>query len=249
MTTREQLLIETLAPRVASAPATVQRCSALWVDLVAGKLEVAQAGAQSGRSMVILRARTALARPLGPRPQQVLERTLLGERRKVIAYDLNVSVSMLALSLKTSLATLGLGCKPALVPSALVMLLHGARGASAPVGTFIGDYDHEGARITVVTQWFDASVLLDLSPTQRAVMSLVASGSSCTDIAARRNRSCRTVINQVAAATRRLGVSSRFDLLRCFATGTPARRARFEPKVAALPSQPGGVEAARRMTG
>jgi DNA-binding CsgD family transcriptional regulator len=219
MTTRERFLIDTPTHHVASVPASVDRCSALWLDLVSGELEVVRACAQQGRCVLILGARSVPAPPLEPRAQDVLERTLLGERRKVIAYDMSVSVSLLALTLKASFGSLGLGCKPALAPAALVTLIHGARGTCAPVGTFIGDCDHEGRRLTFVTQVFDDSVLRGLSPSQRAIMSLVASGRSYTDIAARRNRSCRTVINQVAAASRRLGVSSRFDLLHYFATG------------------------------
>jgi DNA-binding NarL/FixJ family response regulator len=227
MTTRERFLIDTLAHRLASLPASVDRCSALWLDLVSGKLEIVHASAQQGRCILLLAARPVPAPPLGARARVVLERMLLGERRKVIAYDMNVSVSMLALILKASLVSLGVGCKPALAPSALVMLIHGARGPVAPPGTFIGDCTHDGRHITLVTQVFDDSVLRGLSPSQRAVMSLVANGRSCTDIAARRNRSRRTVINQVAAASRRLGVSSRFDLLHYFATGS--RSARRQP--------------------
>lgn len=226
MTPHERLLIDTLAHRVASVPASVDRCSALWRGLVSGKLEISQTCAQGGRCSMILSARSVPAPPLDARARDVLERVLLGERRKVIAYDLNVSVSMLALTLKASLVNLGLGCKPAFAPSALVMLIHGARSSFASTGTFIGDYDHGGCRITLVTQVFDDSVLRGLSPSQRAVMSLVANGRSCTDIAARRHRSRRTVINQVAAASRRLGVSSRFDLLHYVATGSSGARQR-----------------------
>jgi len=224
MTTRERILIDTLAHGVASVPASVDRCSALWLDLVSGKLEVVQACAEQARCILVLGVRSVPAPPLEPRARDVLERMLMGERRKVIAYDLDVSVSMLALTLKASLVSMGLGCKPALAPSSLVMLIHGARGPLAPTGTFIGDCNHEGRRITLVTQVLDDSVLRGLSPSQRAIMSLVASGSSCTDIAVRRNRSRRTVINQVAAASRRLGVYSRFDLLHYFATGSSGAR-------------------------
>jgi DNA-binding CsgD family transcriptional regulator len=222
MTTRERLIMDTLAHHVASLPASVDRCSALWMDLVGGKLEIVQACAQQGRCVLILGTRPKPSRPLPARAKNVLERTLLGERRKVVACDINVSVSLLALMLKGSLASLGLSCKPALVPAALVMLVHGARGTLAPSGTFIGDLSRADRRLTVITQIFDDSVLRGLSPSQRAVMSLVANGCSCTDIAARRNRSCRTVINQVAAANRRLGVSSRFDLLQHFARSRPS---------------------------
>lgn len=216
----EPSLIDTFAHGVAAVPASVDRCSALWLDLVSGRLEVVRTWAHQGRCVLVVGAREVPARPLRARARDILERILLGERRKVVAYDLSVSVSMLALTLKGALSSLGLGCKPALVPSALVMLIHGARGPFAPIGTFIGDCTHEGRRITFVTQVLDDSVLRRLSPSQRAVMSLVANGRSCTEIAARRNRSARTVINQVATASRRLGVSSRFDLLHYFATGS-----------------------------
>lgn len=215
---REQHLLERLARRVESVPASVDRCSSLWLDLVSGGLEIVQASAEPRRSILILKARTQPGRPLGARAQGMLERTLLGDRRKVIAYETNVSPSTLAVILKESLASLGLRCRPSDVPSSLVMLAHAACGASEPVGTFIGQCENEGHRITVLTHLFDDSVLRGLSPSERAVMSLLASGRSCVDIAARRNRSCRTVINQIAAACRRLGVSGRLDLLHCFAT-------------------------------
>jgi DNA-binding NarL/FixJ family response regulator len=226
MTPREQLLIDTLTRHVASAPATVDRCSALWFALASGNWEVVQVSVQQGRSVLVMSPRPEAARPLSASARKVLERSLLGERRKEIAYDLNVSVSMLALTLKASLKRLGLACKPAQVSSSLVMLIHGARGATSPAGTFIGDCDHEGRRLTIITHVLDDSILRGLSPSQRAVMSLVAMGFRCVEIASRRGRSCRTVINQVAAASRRLGVSGRFDLLRCFALGAARRPAR-----------------------
>jgi DNA-binding NarL/FixJ family response regulator len=224
MTTREHLLIDSLARPVASLPASVERCSALWLELASGRLEIVQASAEPGRSILILRARAAPVRPLGARAREFLERTLLAERRKVIASDMSVSVSMLALTLKASLVSMGLDCKPSQVSASLVMLIHGARGAAAPCGTFIGDCDHEDERFTIVTHVFDDSILRGLSPSQRAVMIMVANGRSCAHIAARRSRSGRTVINQIVAASRRLGASGRFELLRCFATGRLPRR-------------------------
>jgi DNA-binding CsgD family transcriptional regulator len=220
---REQLFFDTLAQSVASVPASAERCAALWLGLMTGKLEVAEAFAREDRSVLFVRERARPVRPLAVRAREVLERTFLGERRKVIAYDLRVSVSMLALTLKGSLSSLGLSCKPALVPSSLVMLVHGARGP-APHGTFIGEGVHDGQRFTIVTHVLDDSTLRGLSPSERAIMTVLASGRSCGEIAEQRGRSRRTVINQVAAASRRLGVSGRFDLLHYFAKGTSLRR-------------------------
>jgi DNA-binding CsgD family transcriptional regulator len=220
---REQLFFDTLAQGVASVPASSERCAALWSGLTTGKMEVTEASAGEDRSVLIVRERSRPVRPLGARAIEVLERTFLGERRKVVAYDLEVSVSMLALTLKGSLSSVGLRCKPALVPSALVMLIHGARGR-APNGTFIVEHDQEGQRLTIVTHVPDGSVLRGLSPSERSIMTLLASGRSCIEIAQQRGRSRRTVINQVAAASRRLGVSGRFDLLHYFASGVALRR-------------------------
>lgn len=254
MSPREPLLIDTPSRHVASAPASVERCTALWLDLVSGKLEVALASAEPGRAIVILRARSTPSRPLAARAIEATERTLLGERRKVIAHDMGFSVSMLALVLKASLVSLGLDGKPSRASAALVMLIHGARGAGAPCGTFIGDCDHAGERLTVITHLFDESVLCGLSPSQRAVMLMVANGRSCAHIAARRNRSGRTVINQIAAASRRLGISGRFELLRCLATGRAEGRVsrgasrRSTDRVVQIPPR-SGVETSRSMCG
>jgi DNA-binding NarL/FixJ family response regulator len=217
MRTQELNLIDMLARRVESLPASIGRCSALWIDLVSGELEIAQASLQGQRSALILRARPEAAPPLGARAREVLERTLLGERRKVIAYETSISPSTLSLTLKESLASLGLRCRPSQVPSSLVILAHAACVASEPLGTFIGDEEHEGRRFTVVTHVFDDTVLRGLPPSERNVMCLLVRGRSNVDIAARRNSSYRTVANQIAAACFRLGVSGRFELLHRFA--------------------------------
>lgn len=236
MTNHEPLLVDALSRCVASAPASVERCTELWRELVSGRSEIVQASVAPARTVLILRTRAVPVRPLGERARDVLERTFLSERRKVTASDMNVSVSMLALVLKASLVSMGLDCKPSRVSACLVMLVHGARGANAPSGTFIGDCDHEGQRLTIVTHVFDDSILRGLSPSQRAVMLMVASGKSCAHIAARRNRSGRTVINQIASASRRLGISGRFELLRCFAIGAgPLRRSRASLRAATHP--------------
>jgi len=216
MPTQEQQL--TLARHVESSPASVDRCAALWLDLLSGEQAILRAFAREKQSVLILQTRVEPAAPLVRRAQEILKRTLLGDRRKVIAQETNVSPSTVAFVLKDSLACLGLHCRPSRVPSALVALAHAACGVSRPVGLFIGGCRQEGRRITVVTHVFDYSALRGLPPSERAVVGLLASGQSCVDIAARRNRSSRTVINQVAAAYRRLGVSSRLELLHRFAT-------------------------------
>ncbi|HET9955707.1 MAG TPA: LuxR C-terminal-related transcriptional regulator [Polyangiaceae bacterium] len=230
MTAQERQWIDTLTQRVEAAsrvetaqhvdsgPASVERCSALWIALVSGGLQIVQALAQEQQSVLILKARAVPVPPLGPRTHQILERTLLGESRKVIAYETNVSPSTVAFALKEALAGLGLRCRPSMVPSSLVILAHAACRGIPPTSSFISDGEHQDQHFTVFTHVFEDAVLRGLSPSERVVVRLLASGRSCGDIAARRNRSCRTVVNQVAAACRRLGVSGRLELLHRFAT-------------------------------
>lgn len=218
MTTEHLHPIDGLAQRVESEPVSAPRCSALWRELMSRELRITRAIPREDRCALVLQASTKRNRPLDSRAREILERTLLGKRRKVIAYEANISPSTVALVLKESLASLGLHCAPSKVPSALVMLVHAARGVCEPLGMFIGDCEHEGQRFTVLTHVFDATVLQGLPPSQRAVVRLLASGRSGVDIAARRNRSYRTVVNQISAACLRLGVSGRLELLHRFAT-------------------------------
>ncbi|HET9930729.1 MAG TPA: helix-turn-helix transcriptional regulator [Polyangiaceae bacterium] len=190
----------------------------IWNGLLSGELEIIGTIAQEHCCSLTLQARTERTPPLDSRARAILERTLLGDRRKVIACEANVSASTVALVLKDSLTSIGLDCRPSRVPSSLVMLVHAACGAAEPHGIFIGDCDDEGRPVTIVTHVFDANVLQGLSPSQRAILCLIASGRSNLDIAARRNRSYRTVVNQIAAACLRLGVSGRLELLHRFAT-------------------------------
>ena len=218
MTTEHLHLIDALAQRVESVPISAPRCSVLWRQLMSRELRITCAIPREDRCALVLQASTKRNPPLDSRAQVILERTLLGNRRKVIAYEADISPSTVALVLKDSLAGLGVHCLPSKVPSALVMLVHAARGDCEPLGMFVGDCEHEGQRFTVLTHVFDAIVLQGLPPSQRAVMRLVASGRSGVDIAARRKRSYRTVVNQISAACLRLGVSGRLELLHRFAT-------------------------------
>lgn len=218
MTTEHLHHIDELAQRVESVPASAERCSALWRELVSRERRITRAFAREDRCALVLQAMAKPRPPLDARAREILEQTLLGNRRKVIAYEANVSPSTVALVLKESLTSIGLECRPSKVPSSLVMLVHAARGACAPIGMFIDDCEHEGRRFTVLSHVFDATVFQGLSPSQRAVMRLIASGRSSVDIAARRNRSYRTVVNQISAACLRLGVSGRLELLHRFAT-------------------------------
>ena len=75
-------------------------------------------------------------------------------------------------------------------------------------------FDLAGARYVVVSaEMPDPSVLEGLTPAEREVVAAIVRGRSNAEIAAERGCAYRTVANQLASIYRKLGVSSRHELL------------------------------------
>jgi len=144
---------------------------------------------------------------------QLFESVMLGTGRKVLCFDRNLHSSTLAQGLKQTLAEIGLNCSPARVPLVLALLAHAAAGASTRE-LKIARAELAGRRYIAVSTPLCSKAWDGLSAAERTVLELRVMGNTYADIARQRNTSCRTVANQVAAATHRLGVSGRLDLLR-----------------------------------
>lgn len=199
-------------------PATIQKCRELWDGLVSGRLKIveSQVGFSTSRLLLHETSDPPSVRVLSGRSLRMLEEFLLGVDRKAISSDLGISTSALAQSLRQSLLVLGLDCTPARAPALLAMLVHAARGAGNQRLSISRVPEHPNfVALSGETQRKAWGVL---SAAERAVLELRASGQSHAAIAAHRQTSRRTVANQLAAATHRLGVSGRFDLLRLMAT-------------------------------
>jgi len=148
---------------------------------------------------------------------QLFESVMLGTGRKALCFDRNLHSSTLALGLKQTLAGIGLNCSPARVPLVLALLAHAASG-SASRELRLARVALDGRRYVVLSAALHSKAWDRLSSAERAVLELRAIGKSHSDIAQQRKTSRRTVANQLAAATHRLGVSGRLDLLRMMAS-------------------------------
>src|SRR4051812_22557203 len=91
-----------------------------------------------------------------------------------------------------------------------------ASAAAVPDGLVAERFEANGVEFVVFT-WEPREGVAALSPSERAVCELIASGASNAEIARARKTSARTVANQLASAFRKLGVSSRFELIARFA--------------------------------
>lgn len=200
------------------ALATPAQCQELWHALTEHRMTILSTSFSEERTCLVLRANQALAAQprLSARDLRVLEGMLLGVERKVISFDLGIATSTVAQILKQALVDMGLSCSPARVPPLLVMLVHAARGAiSARLS--IARFERDGQALVALSGEVGGDAWLALAPAERAVLRQRLFGKSHADIANLRRTSRRTIANQVAAATRRLGVSGRFDLLRFMA--------------------------------
>ena len=191
--------------------------ASLWPRLRAGDTAVLDAFSTLERVYLIL-APTISALPRPPRTQRaldLLERVLLGAAQKEVSFDFGMSPSCVAQTLTRALGALGLGGTPSKVPVLLAMAAHAARAPASTYAARCFDVRAGNTPYTAVSAKRPDSCLANvLSRTEFTVARLLIEGNSHGQISAIRGKSERTIANQLAAAFKKLGVSSRAELLR-----------------------------------
>jgi DNA-binding NarL/FixJ family response regulator len=130
-------------------------------------------------------------RPLSPREQQVVALAACGHSNKVIAGQLDLTLSTVSVYLVKAARKLGVRGRVALIR---VYCMGAEDGPCLPPV---------------------------LSRSENAVATLLLTGASNAQIAAARAKSARTVANQIASIFRKLGVRSRGELAARFASRLP----------------------------
>jgi DNA-binding NarL/FixJ family response regulator len=176
---------------------------ALWDALLAGQWSLLDAFTAGGVRYVVARrnsADDAAPRALGERERAVLELVLAGRSGKWIALDLHVSESTVARALRTALRRVGVVDTVALA---------GIKGALfETIEDPTTGIDLAIARLSVVATGVPA-----LSDAERGVMTGILDGKRVAAIAHERGTSPRTVANQISSIYKKLGVSSRREIL------------------------------------
>jgi len=192
-----------------SAPFDVSR---LWRELCEGSWKFVHTFSSATRCYAILREQV-IPRPPEPRLLTMLALVMTGERRKVLAFDLNLSVSTVSGAVQSCFRSMGLECRHA--PTLLIMAVCDIRQTKLPAASWkLAPLEYAGARYFVVSvRRPDLTFPSRLSAAETAVIHELVSGLSYADIAEKRATSVRTVANQIAAAFRKLGVSGRQSLI------------------------------------
>ncbi len=142
-------------------------------------------------------------RSLAPEERPVLHYVAMGHANKLIAYELGVPPRTVATRIAAIRRKLGLRSRVEIVDryTALVQMEFARVASSAGAAVYAGSAPRPGPA--------DAG----LTPAEREVTRLARRGLSNKQIAAQRACAPRTVANLLAAAFKKLGVSSRAELV------------------------------------
>jgi DNA-binding NarL/FixJ family response regulator len=211
--------------RVSEAPASPGvggPLSRIWPELVAGRARIIASGATSAHYFLRLAPGAGEVSSRQLRDLALLERLLLGESQKSLAFETGYSASTIATAVGSALEALGLSGGARRVSLVLPLLLHAGRGHWSTVSTRVeqlGDHENE---LFIVSERPEPSLSGLLSRGEIDVLSLLMEGKSYAQISARRATSSRTVANQIANVYKKLRVSGRLELLVLLAIGSPA---------------------------
>jgi DNA-binding NarL/FixJ family response regulator len=175
----------------------------LWDALLDGRWSLLDAFTRAGTRYLVAHRNPAEAgalRALAPLERRILTLALAGRAGKWIALELELSESTVTRTLRVALRRLGASATTALagVQSARFQLLDGVAAG----------VDIAAARLAQ-----PAAAARTLSHAERSIINGLLGGMCIAAIARERGTSSRTVANQVASSYRKLGVSSRRELL------------------------------------
>jgi DNA-binding CsgD family transcriptional regulator len=177
----------------------------LWRELFSGHWTARARHEDEGGVLLVFGRRPGKSAPLTERQQQALRLAASGLALKLIAGEMKTGISTASTHIGTALERLG-------VSRADACLLMAACGGDDPV------LNQPGLEAAIAVR-LDTSRLLhgaNLTAAEREVAGFILRGRSNGEIASARRTSARTVANQIAAIFRKVGVSSRAELVaRC----------------------------------
>jgi DNA-binding CsgD family transcriptional regulator len=206
--------MQELIARVSEQPDGTYPLYDVWQRLTLGQWQAVHAVCREATCYLILREPSRVGTPVRGQRLRVLERMLHGHGQKSLALDLGVACSTVASTAKQALAGMGLDCVPSRVPLALVVVAHASEDYSrSQTANFCAFTYVERPHFIIRLMRPDRHLATLLPPAEVEVMKARIEGQPHELIAYLRRTSQRTIANQLASASRRLGVSGRFEII------------------------------------
>jgi DNA-binding NarL/FixJ family response regulator len=186
-----------------------------WDELVEGRVEiVGHATSETHASLVVSTQTRRPPVPCNAGDAALLQRVLSGEAQKVLALDLNCAPSTVSQRITLILSAFGLRVASRRVPLALVMV-----AASRAIGSTFSPPGYQEIACPK-TGHLELQMLRpetvfchSLSTAEYEVIQAVVEGRPHKQIGACRDRSPRTVANQLRSIADKLGVCGRFQYI------------------------------------
>jgi DNA-binding NarL/FixJ family response regulator len=191
------------------APADLRE---VWCALLNGERSILDHFCASRRWFLLLASRSD-ARALSQQDRVLISRLLLGESQKSAALDVRRSVSSVSTAARRILSALGLDITGRRAPAILTVLAHAGMGMHRQPGRSCA-LEHGGIVYEIVSvERPELRSRSGMTASELDVMNRLIDGNSYAEIARARQKSVRTVANQIAAVFRRLHVSGRSELI------------------------------------
>ncbi len=209
--------LEAAAMRADESAAPEGELGAVWDAFLNRELNFHAAGALSGRSYVVARARSHPEAPAGPLSRletAMFVRVICGEQQKFVAAELGIAPSTASKWYSQALAKLHLVGQT--IPLPLVLAVQTwALGVAAPPDTRRASFEHDGEK-AVLLSVPRPRIATDtpLSHAEREIATLLVEGATRLEIAALRGTSIQTIACQIRGVYSKYRLTGRNALIR-----------------------------------
>lgn len=187
--------------------------AAVWRALMRGEFRVVR-HFESPEQLGLVLAKNTPARALGARQRHIIERALTSSSQKSVSLDDDVAASTITSKLSQALQHVGVGGVPSRAPFLLAVAACAAKANTQTVAAPGNDNAFGGSsELTLLLHTPDAWLTARLTRAEREIVRARLAGATHVQIAERRERSPRTIANQLASAFRKLRVSGRAQLM------------------------------------
>lgn len=190
--------------------------SQLWLDLIEGKKVILECSSVESPGFLTLTdvAPETRAGTISGRSLEIVERVLLGDAHKVIAYDHDLSCSTITATATAVLRRMGLSCVGSRAPLILCSLVFAYQNADQQTRPSALRAVRVANLTFVMLSRPDGLFADKVSPAELHILQMRAEGMTHAEIATLRKTSKRTIANQLASAWKKLGISGRNELIR-----------------------------------
>lgn len=206
--------LQDLAQRADATTNTEVPLAMIWNQLASGTCTVVEGFFGPARCYLVLSLNERGAREWRGLRLEILERILSGQCQKIVALDLGLAPSTVAMNAREALEAMGGSGRPSRAHPLLMLAAKSARArdfSRVASSSFVCGSESELRVLSVLRPERHLSAALPRA--ESSVLHQLVEGRSHAEIATLRGTSVRTIANQLASLFRRLSVSGRSDLI------------------------------------